>query len=501
MSSGSDPRLALAFVTLLAVSACQGVSRPAITPSAPAIDAVVQFQLDIDAVLAAPLLARSTWGILVTSTRSDDVLYSLNAGKLLMPGSTMKIVTLAAAAEQLGWSHVYDTRLIAAGRIDSGILHGDLLVAGSGDPSIVDAEGIASGLFAGWAETLKSRGVRVISGRIVGDDNAFDDEALGPGWAWDDLPGREATAISALQYNENTVQATIRPGAEIGAPASVTLAPAGSNLVLDDRLTTTALGTPSSITARRSPGSNRLELRGSIPIDSAPSVRFVSVDNPTLFFVTALRDALLAAGIEVRGQAADIDDLADAPLASDGTLLSIHHSPPLFTLADRLMKDSQNLYADTLLKTIGRSSGTPSFEAGRMTAASTLEPWGVTPTGVVQVDGSGLSRYNYVTADALVTILAHVDRDSLLRDRFGGSLPLAGREGTLAARMRGTAAEGNVRAKSGTLANVRSLAGYVTSADGEPLIFAIIANNFGTMPETAIAAIDAIVVKLAEFRW
>ena len=166
----------------------------------------------------------------------------------------------------------------------------------------------------------------------------------------------------------------------------------------------------------------------------------------------------------------------------------------------RLMKNSVNLYAETLLKTIGATAGAPTFEGGRMAAADTLQPWGVSPAGVVQVDGSGLSRYNYVTAETLVTVLMHVDRSDGLRGPFEASLPVAGRDGTLAARMKGTAAEGNARAKSGTLANVRSLAGYVMDANGEPLVFAIVANNFGTMPDVAIAAIDAIVVKLAEFK-
>ena len=166
----------------------------------------------------------------------------------------------------------------------------------------------------------------------------------------------------------------------------------------------------------------------------------------------------------------------------------------------RLMKNSQNLYAETLLKTIGGATGAPTFENGRRVAGETLVPWGVAPAGLVQVDGSGLSRYNYVTPETLVTLLMHINKDDRLRQPFEASLPIAGLDGTLAARMKGTAAEGNARAKSGTLANVRSLAGYVTSADGQPLVFAIVANNFGTMPEVAIAAIDAIVVRLAEFR-
>lgn len=500
-SSWTDAKGALALVLLLFVSACHAAPRPAVVPAPPLARGATQLQRDIETILAAPALARSYWGVLVRSAKNNDTLYSLNAGKLLMPGSTIKIVTLAAAAERLGWDYVYDTRLVAAGSIDAGVLNGDLLVVGSGDPSIVDADGVAAGIFAGWADTLKSDGVRAITGRIVGDDNAFDDEALGPGWAWDDLQGRDATGVSGLQYNENVVQATITPGAAIGAPAIVILTPAGSDLDLDNQITTAEAGAVQSIAARRSPGSNRLELRGSIPLVSEPIARVVSVNNPTLFFVTALRDALAAHDIEVRGAAVDVDDLRDAPPPARGTVLVIHHSPPLSELATRLMKDSVNLYAETVLKTIGAISGAATFEGGRMAAAVTLQPWGVVPAGVVQVDGSGLSRYNYVTPETLVTVLMHIDRNDGMREPFEGSLPIAGRDGTLTARMKGTAAEGNARAKSGTLANVRSLAGYVTSADGEPLVFAIVANNFGTMPEVAIAAIDAIVVKLAEFRW
>ena len=491
---------AFALALLLGVSACHAAPRPVLTPAPPTAGGAFQLQREIESILAAPTLTRSYWGILIRSAKSNETLYSLNAGKLLMPGSTMKIMTLAAAAERLGWDYTFDTSVIATGPIDSGVLNGDLVIVGTGDPSILDGETLASGVFAGWAETLKANGVRTIAGRIIGNDSAFDDETLGPGWAWDDLAGRDAAGVSALQYNENTVQATITPGSAIGAAALVRLAPPGSGFDLDNELTTAAPGTVPSIFARRSAGSPRLELRGSIPLASEPIVRIFSVDNPTLFFVTVFRDALISHGIEVRGPAVDIDTVTDAPAAGTGTVLSIHHSPPLSQLAVRLMKNSVNLYAETLLKTIGGSAGIPTFEGGRTAVGATLLPWGVSPTGVVQVDGSGLSRYNYLTAEALVSVLMHVDRDEGMRGPFEESLAIAGRDGTLAGRMKGTAAEGNARAKSGTLANVRSLAGYVTSADGEPLVFAIVANNFGTMPEAAITAIDSIVVKLAEFR-
>ena len=443
LSSRADARAVCALALAVAAGACHAAPRPAAASALPAVSPVVQLQRDIEAVLAVPALDRSYWGILVRSPSTGDTLYSLNAGKLLMPGSTLKIVTLAAAAERLGWDYAYDTRLVATGPIDAGagILSGDLLVVGSGDPSIVAGDEMAGHLFVEWAERLKTNGVRTITGQIIGDDNAFDDEALGPGWAWDDLQGRDATGISGLQYNENTVQATIVPGASVGAPAIVTFAPDGSGLDLDNQLTTTDAGTAPAIAARRSPGSNRLELRGSVPLAIEPIVRPVSVDNPTLFFVNALRSALIASGLDVRGPAVDIDELAEAPAPGSGTLIAAYRSPPLSALAMRLMKNSQNLYAETLLKTIGRVTGAPTFENGRRVAGETVFSWGVAPAGLVQVDGSGLSRYNYLTPETLVTLLMHINQDDRLRLPFEASLPIAGRDGTLAARMTGTAAK------------------------------------------------------------
>jgi len=223
----------------------------------------------------------------------------------------------------------------------------------------------------------------------------------------------------------------------------------------------------------------------------------VSVDNPTLFFANAVRSGLIARGIDVRGPAVDIDDARDAAAGTPGVPIASYRSPPLATLAVRLMKVSQNLYAETLLKTIGAAGGTPTFPSGRATAQSVLQAWGVGAGDLIQRDGSGLSRYDFVTPAALVTILAHIDRDQTLRGPFEASLPIAGRDGTLSARMKGTAAEGNARAKTGSMANVRALSGYVTSADGEPLVFSIIANNFEVPADTITKTADAIVVRLA----
>jgi D-alanyl-D-alanine carboxypeptidase/D-alanyl-D-alanine-endopeptidase (penicillin-binding protein 4) len=453
---------------------------------------------DIDALIDAPALAHGYWGILVKSLRGGDTLYEHNARRLLMPASNMKIVTLAAAAERLGWNYTYETALFAAGTTADGTLRGDLVAAGSGDPSLTTAAGDA--LFAEWADALKRAGIRTVTGRVIGDDNAFEDNGLGFGWSWDDLPDDYAAAVSALQFNENTVHVAIAPGPSPGDSAGVSVAPAGSGLMIVGSVTTSAPGAPIAIRTHRLPGSMRLALTGTIAAGAPPAALAVSVDNPTLFFATALRSALIAQGIDVRGAAVDIDDIGDAPPRA-GQPLATHRSPPLSTLALRLMKDSQNLYAETFLKTLSARAGAmPATEdGGRREAAAALQPWGIGPDSLIQRDGSGLSRYDYVTADALVTILAHVAGDERLRGPFDASLPIAGRDGSLANRMKGTRAEGNARAKTGSMSNVRGLSGYLTAASGEPLVFSILANNFDVPGPAITATEDAIVVRLAAF--
>ena len=324
---------------------------------------------------------------------------------------------------------------------------------------------------------------------------------LGFGWSWDDLPDDYAAGVGALQFNENAVRVTVAPGPAAGDSAGVALVPGSSGLTIVNSVTTGATGSPAAIGTHRLPGSMRLELSGSIPAGAAPSTLVVSVDNPTQFFVNALRAALIANGIDVRGPAVDIDEVRDAPAADRRTPVLTYQSAPLSTLAVRLMKVSQNQYAETFLKTVGAGPGVvPSAAAGRSAAQRVFERWGIRADGLIQRDGSGLSRYDYVTPEALVTILTHVARDTRLKGLFEAALPIAGRDGGLMNRMKGTPAEDNARAKTGSMTAVRGLSGYVTSADGEPLVFSILANNFDTPPATITSTADAIVARLAQFK-
>jgi D-alanyl-D-alanine carboxypeptidase/D-alanyl-D-alanine-endopeptidase (penicillin-binding protein 4) len=324
---------------------------------------------------------------------------------------------------------------------------------------------------------------------------------LGMGWSWDDLADGYATGVGALQYNQNVVRLVVSPASAVGVAAAVSLEPAGSGLTVRSSLTTLPAAEAAGIAPRRLAGSSVLELHGSVALGGAPRSLTVSVANPALFFANAARAALASRGIVVEGPAVDVHAIPDTPPSGPATTIARRRSPPLAVLAATMMKTSQNLYAETLLKTLGATGDGPATIAGgRAVVDATLASWHVPAGSVVERDGSGLSRYNYVTPEALVAVLAHVDADEALRGPFEDALPIEGMDGTLANRGKGTAAEGRVRAKTGSMANVRALSGYATGAGGEPLVFAILANNFDAPAEAVTAAEDAIVARLCEFR-
>ena len=523
--------IAVAIIATAACHASTGASRPAPPDRSQSARGVGQLQRSLESILNDPPLAHGTWGVLVQSLKNGETLFAWNPQKLLLPASNMKLVTLAAAAAELGWDYAYRTTLLASGSISGGVLAGDLIVVGSGDPSIGNIDGSAERLFGEWADRLQQLGVRAIAGHIVGDDNAFDEEILGFGWSWDDLPEDYAAGVGALQFNENAIRVTVSPGPKAGEPAGIAVDPPESGIVISNAVRTGAQGSPASLSAHRLPGHDSLVVGGSIAAGAeTPAVLTMSVDNPTVYFVRALRRSLIAHGIDVRGPAIDIDDLDSALDRTGMTTVAEHRSPPLSVLAVRLMRISQNQYAETFLKTLGMEraasapdalrraspelasdSGERRREAsaerspatalkGRTVAQKLFQDWGVDPGSLIIRDGSGLSRYDFLTAQALVTILTHVYKDSKLYEPFAASLPTPGTDGTLANRLKGTAVENRLRAKTGSMSQVRALSGYVTTSDDEPLVFSIIANNFDATADVINRATDAMLIRLAEFR-
>lgn len=484
-------RAAFALVVLITAPACAPKAVVAVPAAPQTVSASAQLDAlrnELNAIFQAPAFERSFWSVLVKHAASGQVIYEQNGDKLVMPGSTLKIVTAAVAAERLGWDHRFETRLVTTSPIENGVLRGDLIAVGGGDPSISERSE-APGVLRALARELRDSGITRIEGGIVGDDDALDDRGLGDGWTLDNLPYGYSAPVSALFYNEGSVDLVISAGASAGDPVSIEVKPEGSGLRVDNRLATVAETGAGALTLQRSPGSSRVIVQGQIPAKSAAFARTASVDNPTLFFAEAFKLALIAEGVTVDGDAADIDDFVNKPDRSEARTLVSRHSPPLRDLIVAMMRVSQNQYAELLLKSLG----------GRRAVQDAATALGVPKDGLVVADGSGLSRYNYATAGALVAILQRMQSDEKHARWFVASLPASGSEGPLAKRFAGTAADGKVRAKTGTVDNVRGISGYVQSGNGETLVFSIIANNF-TVPNSVVdAAADQAISALAAF--
>lgn len=497
-------RHARALVVALACAGLAGCATTATVPpiatvaAAPPAVSPASLSADLDRIVDDPVLDGALLAVRIESLDDGAVIYSKSASARVVPASTMKIVTAAVAGERLGWPHRFDTRLEATGPIVDGVLEGDLVVVGTGDPTINAQDLISAPVFDQWADVLRQAGVRQIDGRLVGDDNAFDDEPLGAGWAWDYLTATYAAPSGALSYNENLVAVRISPGPVPGAPAIVRIDPPGHGLAVSNQVTTAPAGATAAVALERLPGSRTLTLRGQLPVGAGDVVRATTVVNPTAFFVEGFRLALASHGINVRDGAVDVDDLPEErPLRAERRLLATHVSPPLSAIVAQMMKLSQNFYGEMLIKAIGQTvsgaDGTGSTERGRQAVRQTLDAWGIASEALVMSDGSGLSRYNYVSASLLVNVLRHMWADEQHRGPYVAALPVAGYDGTLGARMTDTLRR-RVQAKTGTISNVRSLAGYAEAADGRKIVFAMVANHF----IASNAAIDAVMEKVLE---
>jgi len=437
----------------------------------------------------------------VESLSDGRVLYTRNNDKFVVPASNMKLLTMSVAAEKLGWDFRFETKLDAVGTVTDGTLTGDLIVVGGGDPSIDSQNFGAAPLFDEWAAALRAAGIRRIDGRLIGDDNVFDDSTVGPGWAWDYLGDGYAAGSSGLNYNENTAIVRVWPGATVGAPARLELSPVGHGLTLVSKVTTSAAGGTPSISNYRYPGSDILEVSGTIPLGRAVVVRTAAVENPTQFFVNGFKAALEAQGTFVRGGAWDIDAVTTPLTLAGRRTIASHQSLPLSSLGAYFLKESQNFYGEAILKTLGQRIGRAgSTAAGKRVVIDTLTAWGIPADAYLMYDGSGLSRYNYVTSDAIVSLLKHVWNDERLRGPFLAALPVGAQDGTLELRMRNTVLAGRVQAKTGTISNVRSLSGFLVTESGERLVFSMIANHFTATSAQVDAVVEKALAYLARMR-
>lgn len=493
----------------LAASACTSTGGP-LRPRTPAPVTPASLRASIDSMMALPGFRNAHWGILIVDPARGDTLYSRNAGKLFMPASNMKIITGAIALATLGPEYRYRTVFASTGPIRDGVLTGDMMIFGQGDPSLSDRmRGEAMLPFREIADSLAVRGVRRITGDVRAAGDAFSDEIYGFGWSWDDFDAPYSAAVDELMFNEGFWRLTVVGGALAGD--SVTVLGHGPGVpAFAVRVTTIdSIAAPGDSVRPRTRArlvrepDGTLTVTGVVLTGDTTSVTIAQRD-PIAAYLEALRAALIERGI-VFGAAPAAADTA-APLEAWSmesqeldTLFTVQ-SPPLREILPALEKPSQNQIAEIFLKTLGLElAGAGRADSGRAVVERKLEEWGIDRSGFAVRDGSGLSRHNYLSPETIVRVLDRMRSDTAFAV-FYESLPIAGVDGTIGSRMRGTPAEGNLRAKTGTIDKARALSGYVTTADGHVLIFSTLANNF-TVPLREVDSVqNTIGAMLASMR-
>ena len=383
--------------------------------------------------------------------------------------------------------------------MQGGTLRGDLVVRGGGDPTIGArfGGGDPRAVFRAWADSLRARGVTRIAGRVVGNDDVFDDVPLGRGWAWDDLGAGYSAEVGGLELNEGVVGVRVAPGARAGEPGRVTLSPPTAYVPVENRVVTSPAGTPPRLDASRAATGTGIVVAGTVPTDTAGVDEEVAVRDNTAYFAAVLRETLRSSGIEVQGPAVDADALPAAERGEAAAPLFVHASPPMREVLAAFLKPSQNQYGEILLKTLGRElRGEGTASAGAAAIDSLFRARGLPAGALAQADGSGLSRYNLVAPELLAAVLEHMMK-SPHWEVWHAALPVAGTDGTLAGRFRGTPLAGRLHAKTGTLSGVRALSGYVPGPDGEPLVFSILLNHHTRSARDADRVIDAALLRIS----
>ena len=467
--------LPFAVCLLLILSACSTSKQLQISPAGGA-RTLAGLRQRLEQILNDPALAHALAGIKIVSLRTGEVFYERGADLLAHPASNQKLLTSATALSVLGPAYVFRTSVAcdSAQKIES-VMAGDLYLIGRGNPDLTDKD-----LF-GLAQNLAQLGIKEIRGNLICDDFYFDDLRWGNGWMWDDDPSTDEPRLSALTVNDNAVTVRVFPADTAGRPARVQIEPPTDHVMQVNKSVTMNRKTqidslklsPLLITRKWQENENTILVDGAIAQNETPPEEALNVLEPEIYCGKLFHAALQTAGIAVRGKVLRGEAPAKLKILAE-------HRGPLMPILINLNKVSDNLTAELLLKTIGAEKlGRPGTAAkGIRVMRQFFGNAGVDTNAVYSADGSGVSHYNLVTPANLVHLLAAMWKNFSIRNEFVATLPIAGVDGTLRSRMKGTAAANVLHAKTGTLSAVSTLSGYTTTADGEELAFSFMMQHF-----------------------
>ncbi|MCX6135438.1 MAG: D-alanyl-D-alanine carboxypeptidase/D-alanyl-D-alanine-endopeptidase [Ignavibacteriales bacterium] len=455
-------------LTLLALSALFAGCAVFFPNSRPS-DPVEGLRYDISRVLSDSIFIPARPSIKVISLDRKEVLFERDSKILTRPASNMKLVTSASALGVLGKNYVFKTPVLAESTATDGVLGGNLYLKGLGNPDLVTSD------LDSLAGLVKLAGIRSVAGGVCVDVSFFDDEYWGYGWNWDDEPYSYAAFITPLAVNDNCVVVTVTPGVSSGDSVQVVVDPATPYITVLNKARTVqdSIVHPLVVTRLFKERLNTVLVDGEMRVNAKPTERTISVWKPELYAATLFTEALQRKGIQV-GKA---PSAGTAPTTST-EIAALSHG--IDSTIVNMNKVSDNLSAEMLLKTLGTTSGgTPgSAQGGAYVAHRFLSSLGIDTATFNIADGSGLSYHDLLTAEMLCQLLEGMSLQKELFPLFRASLPIAGVDGTLRNRMKKTPAEGNLRAKTGTISGVSSLSGYVQTLDGEVLAFSMTMQNF-----------------------
>jgi D-alanyl-D-alanine carboxypeptidase/D-alanyl-D-alanine-endopeptidase (penicillin-binding protein 4) len=464
----------------------------------------------LDSRLNSAPFDRHLWGVALVDEKGGLV-YGRNPRQLFIPASNAKIVVAAVASALLPPDWTVKTSLYATGPVANGILTGDLVLYGRGDPTFGKRCFATDTLREGACETdsytrlrelaegLRARGVREVHGDLIGDGSYFEPMLVHPSWEAFDLNWWYAAPVSALGFNDNSVDFVWGPGTAPGTPAVITMSPDVGDVVFENRTVTVRAGGPSDIGDRffRQPGTLDVWAEGTVALDLPPRTESFAMPDPNLYTARALRQTLEQAGIAITGTTRSTTDSMRYRQARTTAPLAEVTSRPLREWVFPILNRSQNWFAEMVLKQLGRQFGRGgSWEEGLAVERRFLiDSVRVDPTEFRLVDGSGLASGNLVSPLTFTKILRYI-RGHPRAQTFLAGLPQAGGVGSLRSRYAGTPLAGRVRAKDGSIGGVNSLSGFVERPDGRVLTFSVQANHHVQSGRAVIAQIDSVVVEM-----
>jgi len=452
---------------------------------------------------------RATWNIYAQDDRGR-VVFNRNGDRFSVPASNTKLIVASAATVLLPADYRVRTSLYATGPLTNGVLQGDLILYGRGDPTwsercfSVDtlAPGGCDSTFTAVdaiADSLRARGVKRVTGKIVGDGSYFEPQITHWNWGIYDVNWYYGAPVSGLGFHDNSIDFQVGPGPFVNAPPVISWAPDLGMFTFENRGRTDPADSGMTLDFFRLPGSQHIWAAGGIPLSRTPLMQYFAVLDPNLYAARALASSLQRKGIAVEGGAASTtDSMAYRALRCCGSPLAEYRGRPLPDIVFPILNSSQNWFAEMLLKILGREVGdTGSWATGlRVERQFLIDSVRVDSTAFSLEDGSGLSAGNLVTPHAFVQILSYMYRHPK-RAPFLAGLPRAGQRGSLQRRFVGTPLEARVLAKTGSIDRVNTLSGYIEKKDGHVITFSIQVNGHNVGTRQMLAQLDSVVVQLA----